>query len=59
MVMKNGLPERIIIKDFVEEIVLTEGSKTKLPSDLVKVLRDIDDDLAPLYILSGILRVYV
>lgn len=54
LVMKNSVPERIIIKDFVEEIVLTEESKAKLPDDLVNVLRDIDDELAPLFILSGI-----
>jgi siderophore synthetase component len=54
LVMKNYVPQRIIIKDFVEEIVLTEESKAKLPDDLVNVLREIDDDLAPLFILSGI-----
>jgi siderophore synthetase component len=54
LVMKNGVPERIIIKDFVEEIVLTEESKAKLPDDLVDVLREINDELAPLFILSGI-----
>jgi siderophore synthetase component len=54
MVMKDYVPQRIIIKDFVEEIVLTEESKAKLPEDLVNVLREIDDELAPLFILSGI-----
>jgi siderophore synthetase component len=54
LVMKNYVPQRIIIKDFVEEIVLTEESKAKLPDDLVNVLRQIDDELAPLFILSGI-----
>lgn len=54
MVMKDYIPQRIIIKDFVEEIVLTEESKAKLPEDLVDVLREIDDELAPLFILSGI-----
>ncbi|MNR34386.1 Aerobactin synthase [compost metagenome] len=52
--MKNGVPERIIIKDFVEEIVLTDESKARLPEDLVDVLREINDELAPLFILSGI-----
>ncbi|KIO78960.1 IucA/IucC family protein [Pedobacter lusitanus] len=54
LVMKDYVPQRIIIKDFVEEIVLTEESKAKLPEDLVNVLREIDDELAPLFILSGI-----
>lgn len=54
LVMKNGTPVRIIIKDFVEEIVLTEEAKQKLPTDLTNVLREIDDELAPLFILSGI-----
>ena len=54
MVMKDYIPQRIIIKDFVEEIVLTGESKAKLPEELVNVLREIDDELAPLFILSGI-----
>lgn len=54
LVMKDYVPQRIIIKDFVEEIVLTEESKATLPEDLVNVLREIDDELAPLFILSGI-----
>lgn len=54
LVMKDYIPQRIIIKDFVEEIVLTEESKAKLPADLIDVLREIDDELAPLFILSGI-----
>lgn len=54
MVMKDYIPQRIIIKDFVEEIVLTEESKATLPEDLLGVLREIDDELAPLFILSGI-----
>lgn len=54
LVIKDDVPQRIIIKDFVEEIVLTEESKVKLPADLVDVLREIDDELAPLFILSGI-----
>lgn len=54
LVMKDYIPQRIIIKDFVEEIVLTEESKASLPEDLINVLREIDDDLAPLFILSGI-----
>ncbi|MBB6270454.1 siderophore synthetase component [Pedobacter cryoconitis] len=54
LVMKDYIPQRIIIKDFVEEIVLTEESKAKLPEDLVHVLREIEDELAPLFILSGV-----
>lgn len=54
LVMKDYIPQRIIIKDFVEEIVLTEESKAKLPEDLVNVLREINDEYAPLFILSGI-----
>lgn len=54
LVMENHVPKRIIIKDFVEEIVLTNESKATLPNELVSVLREIDDELAPLFILSGI-----
>lgn len=54
LVMKNYTPHRIIIKDFVEEIVLTPEAKTKLPADLTDVLREIDEAHALLFILSGV-----
>jgi siderophore synthetase component len=54
LVMKDYIPQRIIIKDFVEEIVLTKEAKEKLPLDLQEVLREIDDEYASLYILSGV-----
>lgn len=54
LVMKDFVPQRIIIKDFVEEIVLTPEAKVSLPGDLVDVLREIDEEHALLFILSGV-----
>ncbi|WP_051313698.1 IucA/IucC family protein [Sporocytophaga myxococcoides] len=54
LVMKNYVPERIIIKDFVEEIVLTEEGKQNVPDNIRPILRDIEDQYATLFILSGV-----
>lgn len=54
LVIKDYVPQRIIIKDFVEEIVLTPDAKAQAPEALKGVLREIDDEHASLFILSGI-----
>ncbi|MBO9702774.1 MAG: IucA/IucC family siderophore biosynthesis protein [Sporocytophaga sp.] len=54
LVMKNYVPERIIIKDFVEEIVLTKEGKQNVPDNIRSILRDIEDQYATLFILSGV-----
>ncbi len=54
LVMKNYVPQRIIIKDFVEEIVLTEEGKQNVPDSIRPILRDIEDQYATLFILSGV-----
>jgi siderophore synthetase component len=54
LVMKNYVPVRIIIKDFVEEIVLTEEGKQTVPDTIRPILRDIEDQYATLFILSGV-----
>ncbi len=54
LVIQNYVPVRIIIKDFVEEIVLTEDGKREAPEEARDILRDIDDEYATLFILSGV-----
>lgn len=55
LVMKNGLPQRIIIKDFVDDIVLTEEARTKLPDELKDgLIQSSNKENTPLFILIGV-----
>ena len=54
LVIQNYVPVRIIIKDFVEEIVLIQDGKREAPEEARNILRDIDDEYASLFILSGV-----
>lgn len=54
LVIQDYVPVRIIIKDFVEEIVLTQDGKAEAPEEARNILRDIDDEYASLFILSGV-----
>lgn len=55
LVLKNNVPVRIIIKDFVDDIVLTEEAKEKLPKDLAEgMIASSNKDNVPLFILLGV-----
>lgn len=55
LVLKNDVPVRIIIKDFVDDIVLTEEAKEKLPKDLAEgMIASSNKDNVPLFILLGV-----
>ncbi|AEV99104.1 IucA/IucC family protein [Niastella koreensis] len=55
LVLKNDVPVRIIIKDFVDDIVLTEEAKEKLPKDLAEgMIASSNKDNIPLFILLGV-----
>jgi siderophore synthetase component len=54
LVIQDYVPVRIIIKDFVEEIVLTQDGRNEAPEEAKNILRDIDDEYATLFILSGV-----
>ncbi len=55
LVMKNGIPQRIIIKDFVDDIVLTEEAKAKLPAELKDgLIQSSNKENTPLFILIGV-----
>ncbi|MCS3799658.1 IucA/IucC family protein [Niastella sp. OAS944] len=55
LVLKNDVPVRIIIKDFVDDIVLTEEAKEKLPKDLAAgMIASSNKDNVPLFILLGV-----
>jgi siderophore synthetase component len=55
LVLKNDVPVRIIIKDFVDDIVLTEEAKEKLPKELADgMIASSNKDNVPLFILLGV-----
>lgn len=55
LVMKNYVPERIIIKDFVDDIVLTREAMEKLPADLAEgMIKSSNKENVPLFILIGV-----
>jgi siderophore synthetase component len=55
LVLQDDVPARIIIKDFVDDIVLTEEAKEKLPKDLAEgMIASSNKDNVPLFILLGV-----
>lgn len=55
LVLKNGVPQRIVIKDFVDDIVLTTEAREKLPSHLADgLIQSSNKDNVPLFILLGV-----
>jgi len=55
LVLKDDVPVRMIIKDFVDDIVLTEEAKEKLPKDLAEgMIASSNKDHVPLFILLGV-----
>jgi siderophore synthetase component len=55
LVMKDSVPTRIIIKDFVDDIVLTTEAREKLPQDLADgLIQSSNKENVPLFILLGV-----
>ncbi len=55
LIMKDHVPVRMIIKDFVDDIVLNPGAIAKLPADLAdKMIRSSNQSNLPLFILLGV-----
>lgn len=55
VVLKNGLPQRIVIKDFVDDIVLTPEAREKLPDHLADgLIQSSNKENIPLSILLGV-----
>ncbi len=54
LVMKDYVPVRIIIKDFVEEIHLNQEEYAKAPQAIRDIIKEVPDEYVPLFILSGI-----
>ncbi|AYZ35755.1 IucA/IucC family siderophore biosynthesis protein [Chryseobacterium indologenes] len=55
VVLKNGVPQRIVIKDFVDDIVLTTEAKEKLPAHLADgLIQSSNKENVPLFILLGV-----
>jgi siderophore synthetase component len=55
VVLKNGVPQRIVIKDFVDDIVLTTEAREKLPDHLADgLIQSSNKENVPLSILLGV-----
>lgn len=55
VVLRNGLPQRIVIKDFVDDIVLTTEAREKLPDHLADgLIQSSNKENVPLSILLGV-----
>lgn len=55
VVLKNGVPQRIVIKDFVDDIVLTAEAREKLPDHLADgLIQSSNKENVPLSILLGV-----
>lgn len=55
VVLKNGIPQRIVIKDFVDDIVLTKEAREKLPAHLADgLIQSSNKENIPLFILLGV-----
>ncbi|WP_284461676.1 IucA/IucC family siderophore biosynthesis protein [Chryseobacterium sp.] len=55
VVLKNGVPQRIVIKDFVDDIVLTTEAREKLPAHLADgLIQSSNKENIPLFILLGV-----
>jgi len=55
VVLKNGIPQRIVIKDFVDDIVLTPEAREKLPDHLADgLIQSSNKENVPLSILLGV-----
>jgi len=59
LVMKDYVPQRIIIKDFVDDIVLTAEAREKLPPQLADgLIQSSNEENVPLFILIGVFDAY-
>ncbi|ASK29217.1 IucA/IucC family protein [Chryseobacterium sp. T16E-39] len=55
VVLKNGVPQRIVIKDFVDDIVLTAEARENLPDHLADgLIQSSNKENVPLSILLGV-----
>ncbi|GGX27687.1 IucA/IucC family protein [Aquimarina muelleri] len=59
IVMKNYIPQRIVIKDFVDDIVVTSEAIENLPKDLSDgLIQSSNKENIPLFILIGVFDAY-
>ncbi|MEN7551488.1 IucA/IucC family protein [Rapidithrix thailandica] len=59
IVLKDYTPQRIIIKDFVDDIVLTAEAREKLPENLANgLIQSSNKENIPLFILIGVFDAY-
>jgi siderophore synthetase component len=54
LVLKDGLPTRVVIKDLVEEVQVSRRVRAGLSAELQSLVYDLDDSLVPLHILTDV-----
>jgi siderophore synthetase component len=54
LVLREGLPTRVVLKDLVEEIQMSRRTRAGLPPALAPLFYDIDDALVPLFVLTDV-----
>jgi siderophore synthetase component len=54
LVLRDGLPERVILKDLVEEVQVSRRVRNEAPAPFRPILYDLEDRLLPLFILTDV-----
>jgi siderophore synthetase component len=54
LVLKDGAPTRVVIKDLVEEVQVSRRVRAGLSDELQGLVYDLDDSLVPLHILTDV-----
>jgi siderophore synthetase component len=54
LVLRDGVPTRVILKDLVEEVQVSRSHWHELPEELRGLLYDLDEPLIPLFILTDV-----
>lgn len=54
LVLRDGVPTRVILKDLVEEVQVSRRHWHQLPDELRGLLYDLDEPLIPLFILTDV-----
>lgn len=54
LVLRYGLPTRVVLKDLVEEVQVSRRHWHELPAELRGLLYNLDEQLIPLFILTDV-----
>ncbi len=54
LVLSDNMPKRIVLKDFVEEVQVSQTVRRELTSEFRAVLGDFEEELIPLFVLTDV-----